>query len=946
MEAHLDPKPYVQVNKIASSCEICSGPHDTQYCMEIPKQAFIDNVSSRTDEAGDLTKLFPIGIIRNVEVHIGELKLLEDFYVIDMEKDPTFPLLVGKGFLATASAVIDCKKAKITAEEGITREWEIVRDVKLNPFKDVLVFRNMIEFLRAIPMNLKGNMLESEELIEKKIDWNKLPKKRKAHLLEDKKIPSVGVFDEVLFYTLFQAFGRHLEEIHVTWTQFGKKRDKIATLHEDDQDMAHNSIKSCPFELGTTRDTFGTTSEGGVLLGPERPRTYDDFNDNDKKRFDADVRATNIDGRIVVQNVQGRQNQNQRNFARGAGAAGNGGAQNRAGNANASQGKPIKCYNLLDEEEMLFLADECDAFDSDVDDEPTTQSIFMANFSSTRSANLQASPSNASILSEKFDLHKSNPVDTPMVERTKLDEDLSGFPVDQTRYRKRTTMHLTALRNTDHAVFVKTLEKPICEMRSKHIYIRHHFIREEVENGVVKLYFVRTEYQLVDIFTKALPRERFEFILPRLGMKYMKPETLKHLQDERMSNGFASSILYTMANMNIPANDVPVEQAPAIAPPIRTDDQILPICNWVPISKSNCVLDILKPQKSPISRFPMAILKKYQFLEAFHWHPPRFLHIYIQHVWVTCAYNSTTRMYKCQLDKQWFNLQKEIIRDALQITPTNDNDPFVAPPSSDTIIKYVNTLGYPSQDILCCRFFRVSSIDPTPIMMRGFGKNLSVGKDGREIFGMPIRDALLTDEIKRAPYYGEYLEHVTKYQQYLDEERDKARKKGNERAPANFLSSTHIQHRHPLNLKERNQGKCKRKPVLVLRKQTFRALELSLKDQGERTQGPARPVVFREPDSRRFQPLLERRTPMPTEPFGIADSPSLDADLAPTDGETESDEEVPGINAGDQDEGHAEPNPGVQDDGQVGLNLGDAAESQPQSSHVVLDWTKLLNIMD
>ncbi|GJR19849.1 hypothetical protein Tco_0968376 [Tanacetum coccineum] len=63
--------------------------------------------------------------------------------------------------------------------------------------------------------------------------------------------------------------------------------------------------------------------------------------------------------------------------------------------------------------------------------------------------------------------------------------------------------------------------------RSKHIDIRHHFIREQVEKGVVELYFVRTEYQLVDIFTKALPRERFEFILPATGMKSMKPETLK-----------------------------------------------------------------------------------------------------------------------------------------------------------------------------------------------------------------------------------------------------------------------------------------------------------------------------------------------------------------------------------------------------------------------------------
>ncbi|GKF79605.1 hypothetical protein Tco_0235173, partial [Tanacetum coccineum] len=83
-----------------------------------------------------------------------------------MEKDPATPLLVGKGFLATASVVIDCKKAKIEVGEGTTstdgigarppyyakkdfmdyhlpRDWEMARDAELNPFKDVLVFRRM-----------------------------------------------------------------------------------------------------------------------------------------------------------------------------------------------------------------------------------------------------------------------------------------------------------------------------------------------------------------------------------------------------------------------------------------------------------------------------------------------------------------------------------------------------------------------------------------------------------------------------------------------------------------------------------------------------------------------------------------------------------------------------------------------------------------------------------
>ncbi|GJW01321.1 hypothetical protein Tco_1556572 [Tanacetum coccineum] len=68
--------------------------------------------------------------------------------------------------------------------------------------------------------------------------------------------------------------------------------------------------------------------------------------------------------------------------------------------------------------------------------------------------------------------------------------------------------------------------------QSKHIDIRYHFIKEQVENGVVELYFVRTEYQLADIFTKALCRERIEFLIDKLGMRSFTPETLKELADE------------------------------------------------------------------------------------------------------------------------------------------------------------------------------------------------------------------------------------------------------------------------------------------------------------------------------------------------------------------------------------------------------------------------------
>ncbi|GKA37351.1 MAK10-like protein [Tanacetum coccineum] len=79
----------------------------------------------------DGTKSYPVGIVKDVEVHIGKLKLLNDFYVLDMKKDLETPLLVGRGFLATANAVIDCRMAKIAVREGITRSVFSVKGIDL-----------------------------------------------------------------------------------------------------------------------------------------------------------------------------------------------------------------------------------------------------------------------------------------------------------------------------------------------------------------------------------------------------------------------------------------------------------------------------------------------------------------------------------------------------------------------------------------------------------------------------------------------------------------------------------------------------------------------------------------------------------------------------------------------------------------------------------------------
>ncbi|GJX21173.1 retrovirus-related pol polyprotein from transposon TNT 1-94 [Tanacetum coccineum] len=60
---------------------------------------------------------------------------------------------------------------------------------------------------------------------------------------------------------------------------------------------------------------------------------------------------------------------------------------------------------------------------------------------------------------------------------------------------------------------------PVQHSRTKHIDIRYHFIKEHAEKGTIELYFVRTKYQLAGLFTKALPKERFEYLVHRICMR-------------------------------------------------------------------------------------------------------------------------------------------------------------------------------------------------------------------------------------------------------------------------------------------------------------------------------------------------------------------------------------------------------------------------------------------
>nr|GEY26889.1 hypothetical protein [Tanacetum cinerariifolium] len=143
---------------------------------------------------------------------------------------------------------------------------------------------------------------------------------------------------------------------------------------------------------------------------------------------------------------------------------------------------------------------------------------------------------------KKYRLNTYDTIGTPMDIKDKLDLDQIRTSVDATKYRSMigSLMYLTSSRPdivhgtclTDYGHhFNKILIycdsksaiaiscNPVPHSRMKHIAVRYHFIKEHVEKGTIELYFVKTDYQLADIFTKALSVDKFNYLVRRLGMR-------------------------------------------------------------------------------------------------------------------------------------------------------------------------------------------------------------------------------------------------------------------------------------------------------------------------------------------------------------------------------------------------------------------------------------------
>nr|GEV57082.1 retrovirus-related Pol polyprotein from transposon TNT 1-94 [Tanacetum cinerariifolium] len=360
MEAHLAPKSFVQVNKIASSCKICSGPHDTNYCIEILEQASVDYASSRTDEAGG--KLFSSKPEQN---NFGET------YNPSWKSHPNL------------------RKAKIAVGDGFIRSIFRVKEIDLGD--------------EDVPYWTTLGKCESSE-----------PR------------PSI---DGIVKYTVVCHFARTIVLRFVLLAaafcslRFGSAFWFRVLLIEDiscvlpREDSAH--FKTCQdeghFQMGTVREPLAEGTEGAPHLGPERPRVYFDLSPEEKDRFvtavklNRGLRESNYDQLYAyLKQHDTHANENKMMLDRFSqhtvdpfALMSNVSHQQRY---SQSSSNPPSTYDLSLNVDNVFPADDCDAFDSSVDEAPTAKTMFMANLSSADPVTNKAGPSyDLDVLSEVQD---------------------------------------------------------------------------------------------------------------------------------------------------------------------------------------------------------------------------------------------------------------------------------------------------------------------------------------------------------------------------------------------------------------------------------------------------------------------------------------------------------------------------------------------------------------
>ncbi|GJY46307.1 hypothetical protein Tco_0435370 [Tanacetum coccineum] len=428
----------------------------------------------------------------------------------------------------------------------------------------------------------------------------------------------------------------------------------------------------------------------------------------------------------------------------------------------------------------------------------------------------------ASEIIKKYGLLTSDSVDTPIMEKNKLDKDLQGTPVDATLYSGmiRSFMYLTSSRpdliyavclharifrrrsrgcqdtrrstlgsaqflgdklvswslKKQKSTVISSIEAEyivlsrccaqilwmqsqltdygftfnkiplycdnktaiaLCcnnvqHSRAKHIDVRYYFIKEQVDNGIVELYFVRTEYQMANIFTKPLPRERFNFLSKSL-------------------NAF---LIVLDKNINLVA-----------AQQVALDNALVALEKRLQIEKCNARIEFSKPQREDMHQVTLDALKLSSCYPAFliTAEVPK---VYIHQFWNTIKKIKDTDAYRFKLDKKKFQIDTEVFVRLSRFVPDSPNNfyglnhsfeeemvPFFQARLGASLESHQDLIGLGRQELKSYGAFCDDSL-------LGTLKFVSKTQDYQK-YGALIPEEMINQDIKDSKAYKSYLDFAT-----------------------------------------------------------------------------------------------------------------------------------------------------------------------------------------
>nr|GEW20787.1 hypothetical protein [Tanacetum cinerariifolium] len=363
-----------------------------------------------------------------------------------------------------------------------------------------------------------------------------------------------------------------------------------------------------------------------------------------------------------------------------------------------------------------------------------------------------------------------------------------------------------------------------------------------------------------------------------------------------------------MADANAPSG-----QAPEMAPPVHTDDQILPRIRWVPNGKSNCYLDLEKSQGNPIYKIAVDLLKNTNFFRALT-ASSTIPSIYIQQFWDTVQYDKKARNYRCQLDEQW--IWEEFVQSIHTFVEDKWNLSW-----HTTGKKRATLIVIPSNrftKLIIHYLQRRHKFHPRPASpphlpneepVLGYLKFSAKGTKS-EVFGMPIPAQLAPTSAPAKP-----LEKKRKQATETSDKPPKAKK-----SKYGWVSKKRTL-KHVATL-EAEDVPIMEPQVAAEDAELQKVLEESMKTTYDvAPRGPLPPVVIREPESGKYQPLSE-----------VPGTGKAKVTEEQSDSEEESEKVVLGATEGGNDEHQAGPDPGIQAEGQTGIDAGTLDEGQAGSN--------------